>query len=88
MISDFLPQIDLAKCIGCDLCIKVCPTHTLALVDDLATVINPEACDYTGACQEICPTQAISLTYEIIFMTTQGREHNQKQANESTVPKQ
>lgn len=77
MISDFLPQIDLAKCIGCDLCVKACPTQALTLVNELAVVIHPEACDYTGACQEICPTQAISLTYELIFVTTQGGEHNQ-----------
>ena len=67
MISDFLPQIDSLKCIGCELCVHVCPQGVLRLIDDLATVINPEACSYTGACQEICPTEAISLTYEIIF---------------------
>lgn len=67
MISDFLPQIDSLKCIGCELCVHVCPQGVLMMIDDLATVINPEACTYTGACQEICPTEAISLTYEIIF---------------------
>ena len=64
---DFLPQIDAAKCIGCELCIKLCPNHALALVDDTAVIANPQACDYSGACQEICPTEAISLTYEIIL---------------------
>jgi thioredoxin reductase (NADPH) len=67
MISDFLPQIDVTKCIGCELCVKVCPNDALSLTDNTATVTKPNACDYTGACQEICPTEAISLIYEIVF---------------------
>ena len=69
MISEFLPKIDAARCIGCALCVKLCPNEVLALVDEIATVINPQVCEYTGACQEICPSEAISLTYEIIFST-------------------
>ena len=66
-MSDFLPQIDAAKCIGCELCIKLCPNQALALLNGIAIVAKPKACDYTGVCQEICPSQAINLTYEIIF---------------------
>jgi len=65
--SDFLPHIDAAKCIGCELCVKLCPNEALAMVKDVAVIINPAACDYSSACQEICPTQAISLTYELVF---------------------
>ena len=68
-MSEFLPKIDAAKCIGCELCVKLCPNGVLALVDCLAAVTNPKACDYTGACQEICPAEAISLLYEIILST-------------------
>ena len=67
IIPDFLPQIDTTRCIGCELCVKLCPNHVLALANDLPVIVNPEACDYAAACQEICPTGAISLTYEIIF---------------------
>ena len=67
MTADFLPQIDLARCIGCELCVKLCPNNTLAMVQDIPIVSAPEACTYTGACQEICPSEAISLTYEIVF---------------------
>ena len=73
MISDFLPKIDLTRCIGCELCVRVCPNDALAFINNMAVVSRPEACNYTGACQEICPTEAISLTYEIVFCKT-GRE--------------
>lgn len=67
MAADFLPRIDIAKCIGCELCVRVCPNGALGLVNNAPAVTSPDACDYTGACQEICPTGAISLTFEIIF---------------------
>jgi formate hydrogenlyase subunit 6/NADH:ubiquinone oxidoreductase subunit I len=67
MSPDFIPQINPARCIGCELCVRLCPTQALSMVDDLATVANPEACNYSGICQEICPTEAISLLYEIVF---------------------
>ena len=65
-MTDFLPQIDADKCLGCELCVKLCPKQALAMRDNVAVVANPKACDYIGACQEICPTEAISLTYEIL----------------------
>lgn len=67
MTSDFIPEIDLSRCIGCELCVRICPTGALVLIKNVATVAHPEACTYSGVCQENCPTEAISLTYEIIF---------------------
>lgn len=65
--SDFLPKIDIATCIGCEMCVKVCPNKVLALVNNLPKIVHPAACDYSSACQEICPSGAISLTYEIVL---------------------
>lgn len=73
MFSNFLPKIDLTRCIGCELCIRVCPNDALAFINNMAVVSRPEACTYTGACQEICPTEAISLTYEIVLVKPGGR---------------
>ena len=67
MASDYVPKIDETKCIGCELCVKLCPRDALGMIDDIATVTNPNGCHYTGACQEICPTEAISLTYMIVL---------------------
>lgn len=67
MSVDFIPVIDPARCIGCELCVKLCPNNVLALVRGIAVVIEPESCNYTSICQEICPVEAINLTYEIVI---------------------
>jgi formate hydrogenlyase subunit 6/NADH:ubiquinone oxidoreductase subunit I len=74
MNTDFLPQIDADKCIGCELCVRLCPNGALALVNELAVVAVPQACTYNGICQEICPTEAVSLTYEIVFPNEKGAD--------------
>lgn len=66
-ISDFLPQIDPAKCIACELCVRACPNLVLKLINNLAVIAKPAACTYSGACEAICPTGAITLVYEIVF---------------------
>jgi formate hydrogenlyase subunit 6/NADH:ubiquinone oxidoreductase subunit I len=72
MVSDYVPQIDSAKCIGCELCVKLCPSAALSMINDIAAVSVAEDCDYSGICQEICPTEAISLAYVIVFWGEKG----------------
>ncbi len=79
-MTDFLPQIDPAKCTGCELCLIVCPNEVLALVNQFALVIKPEACEYSGACQDICPTEAISLPYEIVLHQRREEESMSKRS--------
>jgi MinD superfamily P-loop ATPase len=67
MTWDFMPQIDSALCIGCELCVKACPHQVLAWCDNRVFIANLAACEYTGACEAICPTGAISLRYEIVL---------------------
>jgi formate hydrogenlyase subunit 6/NADH:ubiquinone oxidoreductase subunit I len=71
MVTDFLPNIDATRCIGCELCAKFCPNQVFTVINNLATIVNPIACDYHSACQEICPTEAINLTYQLIFSAQQ-----------------
>jgi ferredoxin len=61
-----VPIINLVLCNGCGKCILICPKKALALKDDKAVVVRPEACDYFGLCEGICPTQAISRPFLII----------------------
>jgi formate hydrogenlyase subunit 6/NADH:ubiquinone oxidoreductase subunit I len=67
MASVYVPRIDPSQCIGCELCVKLCPSQALSMIHEIATVDNAEDCDYSGVCQEICPTQAITLPYLIVF---------------------
>jgi len=47
------------KCIGCGVCVEVCPFGALELVDDIA-VVN-ENCTACGACVDECPVSALIL---------------------------
>lgn len=64
-----IPIINLEICDGCGLCVRVCPTAALALVDKKAIIAQPWACEYDGLCELICPVQAISRPFQILFAT-------------------
>lgn len=72
MVSDYVPQIDPVKCIGCELCVKLCPSDALSMINNVAVFTATEECNYSGTCQEICPTEAISLVYVIVFSGEKG----------------
>ncbi len=72
MVLDYVPQIDPVKCIGCELCVKLCPSDALGMINDVATFTAEEECEYSGTCQEICPTEAINLVYVIVFSGEKG----------------
>jgi NAD-dependent dihydropyrimidine dehydrogenase PreA subunit len=66
----WVPQINTARCSGCNDCVGACPTHTLGLVENKARVINPQACTYCLLCEDICPTHAIRLPLLILMGST------------------
>ena len=55
--------IDIADCIGCDMCVAHCAKGVLTMVDSKALVnLNRlNDCDLDGRCVEVCPTRVVSL---------------------------
>ena len=53
-----LYKVNKSKCIGCKLCIPVCPTKAISMVSGKA-VIDPEKCIGCGLCVSKCPVKAI-----------------------------
>jgi electron transfer flavoprotein alpha subunit len=49
-----------AKCNGCGLCVKACPTGAIEVKDKLATIVE-DSCTYCGACVSTCRFSAISI---------------------------
>lgn len=57
----FLPTIDEEKCVGCDICVKVCPKGALELTEQKKAVLTDEqACMSCYSCVQQCPVDAIS----------------------------
>jgi len=50
------------ECVGCGLCVEVCPHRVFELSDDKAKIVDFNACIECGACVNNCPTQAIEVT--------------------------
>lgn len=54
-------ELDREKCIGCGMCITVCPHTVLAMNDGHAQIENRDACMECGACAQNCPTDAVTV---------------------------
>jgi NAD-dependent dihydropyrimidine dehydrogenase PreA subunit len=52
-------QYDQSACIGCAVCVDVCPHAAFEMRDRLAYLVNAQACMECGACQLNCPVNAI-----------------------------
>jgi NAD-dependent dihydropyrimidine dehydrogenase PreA subunit len=62
-----VPQIDVELCSGCGVCVVVCQSEAMALIDGRPVIVHPQDCGYCGDCETLCPEGAISLSYEIVF---------------------
>ena len=78
MIKALGPKVNPDKCIGCDICVRVCPMENISLVESRKTKDRPsdskqsekvaltgDHCTVCLACVHACPQQA---------MTTHGHE--------------
>jgi len=54
-------QVDSEACVGCGMCVDVCPRGVLALAGKTAQIEDLDACIECGACARNCPVEAISV---------------------------
>lgn len=52
-------QLNQQRCIGCGMCINVCPHAVFEMVGKKAQIVNRDGCMECGACAQNCPATAI-----------------------------
>ena len=53
--------LDQDKCVGCGMCLMVCPQEVLSMDNGSAGILNRDRCMECGACARNCPTEAITV---------------------------
>ncbi len=54
-------KLDTSRCIGCGMCVNVCPHAVFRLESRIVTIADRDACMECGACAKNCPTSALSV---------------------------
>jgi len=54
-------ELDREACIGCGMCLEVCPHQVFALREDKAAIVDRDRCMECGACRTNCPAEAIRV---------------------------
>ncbi len=55
-------QLDREVCVGCSMCIEVCPHGVFRVQNKKAELIDRDGCMECGGCAMNCPVEAIRLT--------------------------
>lgn len=54
-------EFDSEKCIGCGMCLEVCPHNVFKLAAHKVDIQDRDACMECGACAKNCPVQAVTV---------------------------
>ena len=54
-------EYDSSKCVGCNMCVEVCPHHVFRLTNKRAEITDRDKCMECGACALNCKTGAIQV---------------------------
>jgi NAD-dependent dihydropyrimidine dehydrogenase PreA subunit len=54
-------KLNESRCIGCGMCLNVCPHTVFRMANKKATIVDRDACMECGACAKNCPVTAISV---------------------------
>lgn len=55
-------SLDEELCVGCGMCINVCPHQVFILAQKKARFVDREGCMECGACAANCPVEAIQVS--------------------------
>ena len=54
-------KLDQEKCVGCGICLVVCPHEVLSMNNGHAMIQNRDRCMECGACSRNCPSEAVTV---------------------------
>jgi ferredoxin len=54
-------ELDREQCIGCGMCLSVCPHQVFKLEERKALIIDRDRCMECGACARNCPAGAVTV---------------------------
>ena len=61
-------KYDTEKCIGCKLCIKVCPSEAIEFKEDIKKIkIYLSRCTFCSQCNDVCPVNCLSMSSEFLL---------------------
>lgn len=58
-----MPEISVGEeCTGCGICVEICPSNAIGVVEKKARLLHPEQCSLCGVCEDQCPRGAIRIS--------------------------
>lgn len=78
---------DKSACIGCKMCIRVCPAHAIDSLDEEKKVLfHMDRCCFCAQCTEICPVSCIWMTHEFAFSSYDRKAEIVKDSGKKPAP--